>query len=118
VQIERLNGVQVLQEIRLQRWKKKRLKLARRIIPVEFWPQGQEAWFFKEAITDPEMTAQTAALRILGAKMKLGNDAVLKLVKKGKEMLPPKILEKMERTYAAIDSNDSWQFLNQLDPLR
>jgi len=65
-----------------------------------------------------ELTPHTAALRILGAKMNLGKDAVWKIVKEGKEMLPPKLLEKMEKAYAAIESNDSWQFLNQLDPLK
>jgi hypothetical protein len=115
----RQHVIEMLQEKRLQRWKKKRLELARQIIPLEFWPRGQEAWFTEEAITDPEITAQTAALRILGAKTELGNDAVLKLVKKGKQMLPPKILEKLERAYDAIGTNnEAWQFLNQLDPLR
>jgi len=105
----------VLQEKRLARWKKKRLERARQVIPVEFWPRKEGAGFTEDAVTDPEMTAQTAALRILGAKMDLGNDAVVKLVKEGKQMLPPNILEKLEKAYNTIGTNnEAWQFLNRI----
>jgi hypothetical protein len=114
----RQRALDVLQEKRLARWKKKRLERARQVIPVEFWSWGEGAGFTEDAVTDPEMTPQTAALRIVGAKMNLGNDAVLKLEKEGKQMLPPKILEKLEKAYDAIGTNESWQFLNRIHPLR
>jgi hypothetical protein len=98
---------------RFQLWKSELLQRASRVIPIEFWLKGQEVWLTEDAII--ELTAQTAALRILGAKMDLSNDAVLKLVKQGKKMLPPTLLEKMEKSFAGVGSNASWQFLNQLD---
>ena len=108
--------IEALNEKRFQRWKKELLQQVNRIIPVEFWPKGQAVWFTEDVIV--ELTASKAALRILGAKMNLGEDAVLKLVKIGKEMLPPHILEKMEKFNAAVENNDSLQFLNQLYPLK
>jgi hypothetical protein len=113
----RQRALDMLQEKRLKRWKKKRLELARRVISVEFWLRGEGAGFTEDAVTDPEMTAQAAALRILGAKMDLGNDAVLKLLKEGKQILPPKLLEKLEKAYDTIDTNEGWQFLNRIYPL-
>jgi hypothetical protein len=73
-------------------------------------------WLTEDVII--ELTAQTAALKILGAKMALREEAVLKLVKEGKEMLPPEILKKLDGTYATVEDNSAWQFLNQLDPLQ
>ena len=106
-----------LNEKRFQLWKRELLQQVSRVIPIAFWPKGQEVWFSEDVLI--ELTAQTAALRILGAKMELRNDAVLKLVKRGKEMLPPHVLEKMEKAYAAAESSDARQFhkhqLNQ-DP--
>ena len=112
----RLNLLEVFNKKRFQRWKKELLQQVSRVVPTEVWQKGQEVWFTEDAIT--ELTAQTAALRILGAKMNLSNDAVLKSVKKGKKMCPPKLLEKLENAYATVESNDSWRFLNQLDPLK
>jgi hypothetical protein len=108
--------LEALNEKRVELWKRELLQQASRVVPIEFWPKGQEVWFTEDVLI--ELTAQRAALRILGAKMNLSNDAVLKLVKEGKKMLPPKLLEKIENAYAAVESNDSWQFLNQLDPLK
>jgi hypothetical protein len=73
-------------------------------------------WLTEDVII--ELTAQTAALKILGAKMALREEAVLKLVKEGKEMLPPEILKKLDGAYATVEDNSAWQFLNQLDPLQ
>jgi hypothetical protein len=108
--------LEAINKKRFQRWKRKLLERVRQVSPIEVWPKGQEVWFTEDVIFD--LTARTAALRIIEAKMNLRQDAVWKLVTKGKEMLPPKILEKMEKAYAAVESNDSWQFLNQLDPLK
>src|SRR5262249_4916266 len=101
-----------LNEKRFQRWKRELLQQVSRVVPVAFWPKGQEVWFTEDVIV--ELTASKAALMILAAKMNLGEDAVLKLVKRGKEMLPPSVLEKIEKAYAAVENNDSWQFLNRL----
>lgn len=103
----RLNLLEVLSEKRFQRWKTELLQQVSRLMPV-----AQEVWFTED------VTAHKAALRILGAKINLREDAVWKLVNEGKEMCPPKLLEKLEKAYAAIESNDSWRFLNQLDPLK
>ena len=112
----RLNLLEIFNERRFQRWKRELLQQVGRVLPVDVWPNGQEVGFTEDVIF--ELTAHTAALQIVGAKMNLGNEDVLKLVKEGKEMCPPKLLEKMEKAYAAIESNDSWRFLNQLDPLK
>jgi hypothetical protein len=118
----RLSILQAIQEKRYQRWKKQRLEQVSQVLAIDFWPQGQEVWFTEDALTDPEMTARTAALRILGAKlgakMPLGDDAVWKLVKQGKQILPPPILEKMEVAFATVDNGQSWQFLKQLASLK
>jgi hypothetical protein len=106
----------VFYEKRFQRWKRELLQQVGRVVPIESWPKAQEVWFTEDVIF--ELTAHTGALQILGAKMNLSNDAVWKLVNKGKKMLPPKLLEKLENAYAAVESNDSWRFLNQLDPLK
>jgi hypothetical protein len=98
-----------------QRWKAERLQRANQILSVPELPKDQGFWFEAEDVM--ELKAQTAALRKIGAKMNLSNDAVLKLVKKGKKMCPPKLLEKLKNAYATVESNDSWQFLNQFDPL-
>jgi hypothetical protein len=103
-----------LNEKRFQRWEKELLERVSQIIPVNFWPKGQEVWFTKDVIV--ELTASKAALMVLGVKMNLGEDAILKLVKRGKEMLPPHTLEKIEKAYAAVDSDDAWLFLSQLAP--
>jgi len=106
--------IEALKEKRFQRWEKELLQQVNRIVPVKFWPKGQEVWFTQDVIV--ELTASRAALIILGAKMNLGEEAVLKLVKRGKEMLPRHLSEKMETAYAAIERNDSWQLLNEIDP--
>ena len=110
----RSNALTTLNMQRFQLWKAELLQLANRVIPIAFWPKGQEAWFTEDEII--ELTAQTAALRVLGRKLGLGNDAVVKLVKDGKKMLPPRVLQKMEIAYTAVENNDSWQFLNRLYP--
>jgi len=112
----RIVALEALNEKQWERWKRELLQRANCIIPIECWPNGEGVLFTEDVIV--ELTAQTAALRILGAKMDLGEDAVLKLVKEGKKMLPPRFLEKLEKAYAVVENNDSWQFLNQLDPLK
>jgi hypothetical protein len=112
----RSNALEALNTQRFQLWKAELLQQANRVIPIEFWPKSQEQWFTQDEII--ELTAQTSALRILGTRMGLSNDAVLKLVKQGKKMLPSRLLEKMETAYAAVENNDSWQLLNRLYPFK
>jgi hypothetical protein len=114
----RLNVLQALRAKREQRWKNKRRERARQVLELEFWPQGQEVFFTESDLTDPMMTAKAAALKILGAKMHLRDDAVWKLVKEGRQILPPAILAKMETMGPTVDNNASWQFLNQLSALK
>jgi hypothetical protein len=112
----RRKSLEISSEKRFQRWKQELLQRANSIIPIEFWPKDHEAWLTEDVII--ELTAQTAALKILGAKMALGEEAVLKLVKEGKEMLPPEILKRLEGAYANVADNSAWQFLNQIDPFQ
>jgi hypothetical protein len=100
---------------RLQRWETKQLESANRVIPIDVWQKGQEFWFDAEDILN--LTSRDAALKILGTKLKLSSEQVSKLVKKGKNMLPRKALEKMETAFASMNDATTRQFLNHVDPL-
>lgn len=106
--------LEAINEKRLHSWETEQLQRANRVIPFEQWPKGKEFWFKTEEIG--ELTPSKAALKILAGKMELKEDTVWKLVKEGKRMLPPGILERLEAAYATVKDNSSWQFLNQIDP--
>jgi hypothetical protein len=107
--------LQALNTKRLQHWETKQLESANRVIPIDVWQKGQEFWFDAEDILN--LTSREAALKILGSKLKLSSEQVSKLVKKGKNMLPRKALEKMETAFASMNDATTWQFLNHVDPL-
>ncbi len=115
--------LKALNEKRQLRWQEEQIRQANQIVSLPKLPSGEEFRLeadeflhTNEAGEWVHLTPRKAALKIMGAKIGLGEEAVWKLVKKGKKMLPPAILKKMEAAYSAIEDNSSWDFLNLIDP--
>jgi hypothetical protein len=108
-------ALSVLHKKHLQRWETGQLQRANQVISVPEWPKDQEFSF--EAGDVMKLTARTAALRILEAKMNLSNEAVWKLVKEGRKLLPLNVRQRLKQGDANVTDNSTWQFLNRAYPL-
>jgi hypothetical protein len=108
--------IEALNEKRAHKWQGEQLKQAKRLIPIELWSKTEEFWFDDKDVV--ALTPRKAALRTLAKKLDLSEDAVWKLVKTGKKMLPPHVLKRLENAYAAVNDDSTWRFLNEIDPLK
>ncbi len=104
--------LEALNEKRRERWQEEQIKLANRTISLPELRSGEESGFEADEFLQltkagkwTHLTPRKAALKILGSKMGLSEEAVSTLVKKGKTMLPPQILQRLHAAYSAIEKS-------------